>query len=75
VNYFLASQARPGFDKFFMNLHVRPLNFTQDGWPVVSSQRYAAVEQTAVAQTDLSGQWERIVMNYKVVPGYDREQT
>jgi arabinan endo-1,5-alpha-L-arabinosidase len=74
-NYFLASQARPGFDKFFMNLHVRPLHFTQDGWPVVSSQRFAAVEQTAVAQADLAGQWERIVLNYTIVPGYDREQT
>lgn len=74
-NWYLASQGRPSYDKYFMNLHVRPMHFTQDGWPIVSSERYAGIQQTAVASSELAGQWERIVLNYNIVPGYSAEQT
>lgn len=72
--YYIAHQGRPGINKFYMVLHVRKLFWTQDGWPVASPERYAAVEQTAVSQTELIGNWEQIVLGYRVVVGYDKEQ-
>lgn len=73
--YFIAHQGRPGVDFYFMDLHVRKLFWTPDGWPVASPERYAYEDNAAVAQADLTGTWEKIVLNYRVVPGYDKEQT
>ncbi|MBO9203797.1 MULTISPECIES: family 43 glycosylhydrolase [Niastella] len=72
--YFMAHQGRPSIDKFFMDLHIRKVFWTPDGWPVVSPERYANVVQSAIASTDLTGDWEQIVLGYKVVPGYAAEQ-
>jgi arabinan endo-1,5-alpha-L-arabinosidase len=73
--FYIAHQGRPGVDRFYMVLHVRELYWTDEGWPVASPERYAATEQTSIAAADLVGAWERIVLNYTVVPGYSEEQT
>lgn len=73
--FFMAHQGRPGVNKFFMDLHVRKIFWTQDGWPVVSPERYAYEDDAVVAQSDLVGNWEQIVLAYHVVPGYASEQT
>ena len=73
--YFMAHQGRPGVDKYFMDLHVRKIFWTQNGWPVVSPERYAGEDNSLVSQTDLIGDWEQINLNYNVVPGYQAEQT
>jgi arabinan endo-1,5-alpha-L-arabinosidase len=57
-----------------MDLHVRKLFWTQDGWPIVSPERYAWEDNSTVAKDSLTGTWERIALNYTVVPGYDKEQ-
>lgn len=73
--FYMAHQARPVFNSYFMNLHVRQISWTPDGWPVVSPERYAATVQTPeIAVSDLTGTWERIELNYQVVPGYANEQ-
>jgi arabinan endo-1,5-alpha-L-arabinosidase len=73
--FYIAHQARPATNSYFMNLHVRKISWTPDGWPVVSPERYAATDQTlAIATTELAGTWERIELGYKVVPGYQNEQ-
>ncbi|WP_216593818.1 arabinan endo-1,5-alpha-L-arabinosidase [Flavihumibacter sp. ZG627] len=72
--YFIAHQARPGNGKFFMNLHVRKIFWTPDGWPVVSPERYAWEDNSLVPAADISGNYEQIVMGYRVVPGYAEEQ-
>lgn len=72
--FYMAHQGRPGENKYFMVMHVRKIHWTEDGWPVVSPQRYAGVEQTPVTREELTGNWERIVMNYNIVPGYANEQ-
>lgn len=72
--YFIAHQGRPGVDLAFMVLHVRKLYWTADGWPMASPQRYANVTGGAITQADLVGDWEQIVLNYRVVPGYENEQ-
>ncbi|HZL09579.1 MAG TPA: arabinan endo-1,5-alpha-L-arabinosidase [Prolixibacteraceae bacterium] len=72
--YFIANQGRPTVDKYFMDLQVRKLFWTPDGWPVASPERYAWEKSDLVSQTSIPGIWERIVLNYRVVPGYQTEQ-
>ena len=73
--YFIAHQGRPGVDKYFMNLHVRKLFWTADGWPVASPERYAWEKDSLISQSDIIGDWEQIVLGYNIVPGYDVEQS
>ena len=72
--YYLAHQGRPGVDKYYMVLHVRKIFWTEDGWPVVSPERYAGTDQTVVSKEELEGTWERIQFDYTVVPGYAEQQ-
>ncbi len=72
--YYIAHQGRPGENKFFMVMHVRKMHWTEDGWPVVSPERYADVEQASISENDLVGNYEQIILGYTVVPGYAEEQ-
>jgi len=72
--YYMAHQGRPGVNSYYMDLHVRRIFWTADGWPVVSPERYSNVTQTAIAQADLVGTYEQIVLGYRGVPGYGNEQ-
>ncbi|MES2773723.1 MAG: arabinan endo-1,5-alpha-L-arabinosidase [Bacteroidota bacterium] len=74
-NYFMAHQGRPAVNSFYMDLHIRKIFWTTDGWPVVSPERYANVTQASIPQSDLVGDWEQIIMGYNIVPGYGNEQT
>jgi arabinan endo-1,5-alpha-L-arabinosidase len=73
-NYFYASQARPAVNSNFMDLHVRKLFWTTDGWPVVSPERYAWEDNSLVSKDSLPGTWENITLHYTIVPGYAAEQ-
>lgn len=73
-DFFMAHQGRPGENKYFMVMHVREIFWTEDGWPVVSPERYAGLEQSAVEEEELAGKWEQIVLGYRVVPGYAEQQ-
>jgi arabinan endo-1,5-alpha-L-arabinosidase len=73
--YFIAHQGRPGADKYYMDLHVRKLFWTADGWPVASPERYAWEDNSAVAKDSIIGNWEQVILGYHVVPGYSAEQT
>lgn len=72
--FYIGHQGRPGVNPYYMVMHVRQLFWTTDGWPLVSSQRFAAEEETAVAEADIAGDWELIHFGYRVVPGYSAEQ-
>ncbi|RZJ70587.1 arabinan endo-1,5-alpha-L-arabinosidase [Flavobacterium sp.] len=70
--WFFASQGRlpenvPGINvsNAVMMGHVRELQWTSDGWPVVSPERYAAVPQVQITNADLTGNWEIIQMDYQ----------
>ncbi len=73
--FYIAHQGRPGVNKYFMVLHVRKILWTEDGWPVVSPERYAAVDQTPVSEEELVGNYDQIVFGYQVVPGFADTQT
>jgi arabinan endo-1,5-alpha-L-arabinosidase len=73
--YYMAHQGRPGENKYYMVLHVRKIYWTDSGWPVVSPERYAGTEQTPISPAEMTGDWEQIALDYRVVPGYANEQT
>ncbi|MCP9236208.1 arabinan endo-1,5-alpha-L-arabinosidase [Lewinella sp. JB7] len=73
--FYIGHQGRPGVNSFFMVMHVRQLFWTEDGWPLVSPERFAAETESPVAADELTGPWEAIVFDYRVVPGYADEQT
>lgn len=73
--FYMGHQGRPGINSFYMVMHVRQIFWTEDGWPMVSSQRFATEEEYAVTNEEISGTWESILFEYDVVPGYAEEQT
>lgn len=58
--YFMAHQGRLSPHNQMMDLHVRQVFFTEDGWPVVSPERYAGSEPRTFSEKDLVGEWEII---------------
>lgn len=70
--WFYASQARlpenvPGIavSNAVMMGHVREIQWTEDGWPVVAPERYAGVPETEITTASFYGTWEHIDMNYQ----------
>lgn len=71
-NWYYASQARfPAnannnpYSNALMMGHVRSLRWTTDGWPVVMPERYGAVPQVEIEESELTGSWENIDMSYE----------
>ncbi|MBI1225989.1 MAG: family 43 glycosylhydrolase [Bacteroidetes bacterium] len=74
-DFYIGHQGRPGVNSYYMVMHTRQLFWTEDGWPLVSCERFATEEETPVVEAELVGNWEQITHNYHVVPGYADEQT
>lgn len=62
-DYYLASQGRLGRDPNLMDLHLRKMVWTDDGWPVLSPERYAAIPQEEITADSLVGKWEHITLD------------
>lgn len=58
--FFMAHQGRLSPHNQMMDLHVRQVFFTDDGWPVVSPERYAGTLPRRFRAADLVGEWEVI---------------
>jgi len=70
--WFYASQARlpenvPGINvsNAVMMGHVREIQWTEDGWPVVAPERYAGVPTTQLTEASFIGTWEHIEVKYQ----------
>lgn len=57
---FMVHQGRLAPRNELMDLHLRQVFFTADGWPVVSPQRYAGTPERHFDTPDLAGVWEII---------------
>ncbi len=68
--YFMVHQGRLSPHNQLMNLHLRQVFFTEDGWPVVSPERYAGSESRRFSPEDLAGEWEIIRVQE---PLYERQ--
>lgn len=73
-NWFFSSQGRKPNDystqpewapNAIMMGHVRRIYWTEDGWPVVSPERYAGVIGAPISRDDLIGDWELIDLSYQ----------
>ncbi len=62
-NYYYVSQARPSSNIYLMDLHVRRILWTEDGWPVLSPERYVDIPQSGKTSGDLIGSWEYIYLD------------
>jgi len=70
--WYYSSQARlpenvPGVNasNAIMMGHIRSIQWTEDGWPVVMPERYAGVPKTTITEESLVGTWEQITMKYE----------
>lgn len=70
--WFYASQARLPIGVAGINVsnavmmgQVRSIQWTEDGWPVVMPERYAAVPKTTITEQSLIGIWEQIILQYQ----------
>ena len=70
-NWYYASQGRfpenvPGINvsNAIMMGHIRSIRWTKDGWPLVMPQRYGAVPQVPVKESELIGNWQHIDLSY-----------
>ncbi len=68
--YFMVHQGRLAPHNLMMDLHVRQLFFTEEGWPVVSPERYAGSVPRSFSAADLVGEWEIIRVQE---PLYERQ--
>lgn len=66
-NWFYASQQRfpanvggNAYSNAIMMGGVRSIKWLSNGWPVVMPERYGAVPQEAIAESELTGEWEHI---------------
>jgi len=73
-NWFYASQGRfpvnstsqPDWAPNAIMLgHIRSIQWTKDGWPVVMPERYAAVPKVPITKDEIAGTWEHIDLGYK----------
>jgi arabinan endo-1,5-alpha-L-arabinosidase len=61
-DYYYVSQARLASNKYLMDLHVRRIIWTSDGWPVIAPERFVNVPQVAKTSADVPGSWEYICL-------------
>lgn len=71
-NWFYASQQRfpanvggNAYSNAIMMGGVRSIQWLSNGWPVVMPERYGAVPQETIAESELIGEWEHIDLAYE----------
>lgn len=71
-NYFFSSQGRlpanaygDAYSNAIMQGQVRRLVWTADGWPVVMPECYGGVPQAQISESELTGNWENICLDYQ----------
>ena len=71
-NWYFASQGRfpvnvggNEYSNAIMMGQVRCIRWTEDGWPVVMPERYGAVPQVEIEESELVGNWEHIDLSYQ----------
>lgn len=62
-HYFICHHARGERTKKHHALHIRKLVWTEDGWPLVSPERFAGEIEQAIDPHALMGTWEMIVLD------------
>lgn len=58
--YFALHQGRLSPENHLMDLHVREIFWSKDGWPMFSPERYAGVRSGSIGSDEIVGRWEII---------------
>lgn len=61
-SYFIVHHARGEKDPHWHYLHVRKIVWTEDGWPLVSPERFAGEEESEIDPALMDGAWEYVRM-------------
>jgi arabinan endo-1,5-alpha-L-arabinosidase len=61
-NYFVLHQGRLSPENLLMDLHVREIFWSKDGWPMFSPERYAGIRTKKISTDKISGKWEIIAI-------------
>lgn len=61
VNYYILHHARGERDKNWFYLQVRKILWSEDGWPIVSPERYAGEKEQKLSKDCIPGTWESII--------------
>ena len=61
--YYIAHHARGEADKNWAYLHIRKILWSEEGWPLVSPERYAGEKEQDVPKAEVVGKWQRIVQD------------
>lgn len=69
-NWFYASQGRFSvnvggneYSNAIMMGHIRSIRWDANGWPMVMPERYGAVPQAPITESEIAGNWEHIALN------------
>lgn len=62
-DFYICHHVRRAEDKKHHFLHIRKILWSDDGWPMVSPQRFAGEDDREVDQKELLGEWEIIEVN------------
>lgn len=62
-NYFVVHHARGERDKRWHYLHIRKIVWTNDGWPLVSPERFTGEEELPIEKAEVLGDWQLILMD------------
>jgi arabinan endo-1,5-alpha-L-arabinosidase len=62
-HYFICHHARGDRTKKHHALHIRKIVWTEDGWPLVSPERYAGEQEQVINKDAVTGKWEVILLD------------
>jgi len=69
--YFMLNQGRPTAIPEMMDMHVKKIYWTSDGWPTISPERYANKGiMPEITSELLAGTWEEILLDEYKIGGY-----
>lgn len=64
-NYYVCHHIRSAENRHIHSLQIRKIFWTDDGWPLISPQRYAGEEEVEIKLEQLIGDWEIITIDPK----------
>lgn len=61
-DFYIVHHARGDKDSVWFYMHVRKILWSQDGWPMVSPERYAGEKKQPLSKDVIPGTWEAVVL-------------
>lgn len=62
-DYYVCHHIRAEKDKHWHYLHIRKVVWSEDGWPLISPERYAGEKEIPVNLKELTGEWEYFLVD------------